>query len=192
MSTVTPTPKHLPGLTWIGTMTDDEFAALPEDGRRLELLDGEVYMAAQPRLDHSRFSLRLGSRLLAWVLQHSLGDVFVTPDMRLAPSWSPVPDLAFVATVHFARLHPNYINGPADLSIEILSPSTEAVDRGLKFREYARHGVQWYWIVDLDAQTLEEYENVNGAFVLRQTVPFSVLFSPRLFPGLTIDLAACL
>lgn len=83
-----------------------------------------------------------------------------------------------------------HIDGPVDLIAEIVSSATESFDRGIKFEAYARCGTAWYWIVDVDAQKVEEYENVSGEFVRTQTVPFNVLFSPRLFPGLTVDLAS--
>lgn len=191
MSTVTPTPKHRPGLTWLGTMTNEEFSAMPETPYKTELLDGEAYMAASPRSDHQFFQNDFAAALHAWVRQYSLGRMAQCLDMRLAPAWTFCPDILFISTVRMSQVQRNYIDGPADLAVEILSPSTEHIDRGEKFVEYARYGVAWYWIVDLDAQTLEEYENVNGSFVLTQTVPFATIFSPRLFPGLTIDLARC-
>lgn len=192
MSTTLPTPKHRPGLTWLGTMTEDEFAALPENPYKAELLDGEAYMAAAPRLDHQDFAFRFGIVIHLWVEQHSLGRVSLSNEVRLSASWTFCPDVVFLSTGRFAQRIGTRSDGPVDLAVEVLSPSTEHVDRGDKFLQYAHFGVSWYWIVDLDTQTLEEYENVNGSFVLTQTVPFATLFSPRLFPGLSIDLAVCL
>jgi Uma2 family endonuclease len=79
-----------------------------------------------------------------------------------------------------------------ELVVETLAPTNVSHDRVTKFGAYARAGIEWYWIVDLEARTLEEYENAGGAFRLVATVPFSVPFQPRFFPGLTIDLAAIL
>jgi Uma2 family endonuclease len=172
-------------------MSSTQFATLPVCERKLELLDGEVVMAAQPRFDHQDFVGGLLAELRAWVRAGNLGRVAISPGVRLAEGWTPAPDIVFVATARLASIGDD-IDGPVDLAVEILSPSNTATDRVTKFEAYARYGVGWYWIVDLEARALEEYENAGGAFRLLATVPFSVPFQPRLFPGLTIDLAAIL
>jgi Uma2 family endonuclease len=79
--------------------------------------------------------------------------------------------------------------GPVDLAVEVLSPSNEDDDREGKFSAYAEHNIPWYWIVDLNRRVLEEYELVGGRYGNRVDAPFDRPFAPRLFPGLTIDLA---
>lgn len=53
-----------------------------------------------------------------------------------------------------------------DFVVEILSGSTEKNDRGIKFEDYAIHGVKEYWIVDATKETIEQYLLQNGAFEL--------------------------
>jgi Uma2 family endonuclease len=170
-------------------MTSEQYAALPECERKLELLDGVVVMAARPRIDHQRVVGRLFAVLDLWTTQHGLGVVCPEPEVRLTDSWSPAPDLVFVSTANRGRIQQTHIQGPVDLAIEILSPSNTGSDREDKFAAYARFGIPWYWIVDLDARTLEEYQAENGVYIHRWDHPFDQPFSPRLFPGLTIDLA---
>jgi len=50
--------------------------------------------------------------------------------------------------------------------VEVLSESTEALDRGIKFEDYAAHGVGEYWIVDPDQETIEQYLLHEGAYRL--------------------------
>ena len=58
------------------------------------------------------------------------------------------PDIIYIAPENQGRLLHNYLDGPADLAIEVVSPGSEAVDRGDKFKEYERGGVREYWLID--------------------------------------------
>jgi Uma2 family endonuclease len=185
-----PMPERPPVVLF--RMTSDEFLRLPEAECPLELIDGAVVMAAQPLNRHQRFLSLLFGLLNAWVEANRLGRVYPDCGVRLSDTWIPAPDLSYLSNAHLGRDLDSHIDGPVDLAVEILSPSNTATDRVTKFEAYARYGVGWYWIVDLEARTLEEYENTGGTFRLLATVPFSVPFQPRLFPGLTIDLAAIL
>jgi Uma2 family endonuclease len=170
-------------------MTSDQYEQLPETKQNLQLLNGEVVMSPRPRAEHQVFAADLYGVLAAWVRVHQLGRVYPDTDMRLDDDWTPAADLAFLATAHLGRVQRGRIVGPADLAVEILSPSNAADDRGGKFRAYAAHGIGWYWIVDLRRRVLEEYELVGDAYGNRLDVPFDRPFTPRLFPGLSIDLA---
>jgi Uma2 family endonuclease len=178
------------GVVLFRSLDAHAFFRLPAGERKLELFAGDVVMSASALNSHQRFLGRLFGVLDAWVEARGLGRVFPEPNLRLAPEWVPIPDLAFLATAALHRDLDSHIDGPVDLAVEILSPSNTATDRVTKYEAYARYGVGWYWIVDLEARALEEYENTGGAFRLLATVPFAVPFQPRLFPGLIIDLAA--
>jgi Uma2 family endonuclease len=110
--------------------------------------------------------------------------------MKLDERWSPAPDLVFVARKNFKRVKEKRIEGPIDLAVELLSPTNPQIDRVTKFAAYARYGIPWYWIVDLKARVLEEYELTGDIFGNLVKAGFGKPFRPRLFPGLTIDLAS--
>jgi Uma2 family endonuclease len=110
--------------------------------------------------------------------------------MKLDGIWTPAPDLVFIARRHLNRVKDKRIEGPVDLAVEVLSPKNPEMDRDTKFAAYARFGIPWYWIIDLKNRVLEEYERVGKTYDHRVDVPFDQVFSPRLFPGLTIDLAS--
>lgn len=171
-------------------MNSDEFVALPESGLHVELLNGEVVVSPRPRLPHQQFIGRLFAVLDAWVEKHNLGEVYPEVEMRLDDEWTPAPDLAFVRTQNLNRIGDTQILGPVDLVVEVLSPSNEIDDRTTKFTAYAEHGIPWYWIVDLQRRVLEEYELVGGVYSNPILVPFDAAFLPRVFPQLTINLAA--
>jgi Uma2 family endonuclease len=179
------------GLLVLFPMTSDEFCELPESETvQLELLDGEVVVMPRATLFHQYFWFELAVAVRAWVKKHGLGQVLLDTLMKLDGEWTPAPDIAFIAKRHLKRAKEKRIEGPVDLAIEILSRGTVRVDRKFKFATYAKHGIPWYWIVDLKARVLEEYELVQGTYTNLVKAPFDEPFKPRLFPGLVIDLAS--
>ena len=76
------------------------------------------------------------------------------------------PDLLFVAAAHLPRLQETYLDGPADLVVEIVSPESAGRDRGEKFIEYEAGGVLEYWLLDPQRQWAEFYLLQNGRYHL--------------------------
>jgi Uma2 family endonuclease len=183
------TPNPITGRVALFRMTSAEFAALPQSREHLELLNGEVVLSPRPRPPHQQFLGRLFAVLDDWVQQHRLGEVYPEVEMLLDEKWTPAPDLVFVAAERVDRVGDKQIIGPADLAVEVLSPSNPTDDRVGKFRAYAEHDIPWYWIVDLDRRVLEEYELIAGTYGNQVDAQFDQPFVPRRFPGLTIDLA---
>lgn len=172
-------------------MTSEQFCALPpSETVRLELLDGEVIMAARPAPDHQHFLGELYVVLRNWVRSHRLGHVFLDTLMKVGGRWTPAPDLCFLETNHRKRVKRKRIEGPVDLAVEVTSPWDKKIDRVTKFKAYAQFGIPWYWIVDLRTRVLDEYELVGRAYANPVSAPFDQPFAPRLFPGLVIHLAS--
>ena len=145
-------------------LTYEDYLAMPDDGRRYEILDGEIAVTATPVTLHQ---LIVGN--LYWVLRghihgRRLGQVYLSPiTVILANTTVVEPDLVYVDNGRADLVGERGINGAPSLLIEVLSPSTAANDRGPKFQAYARYGVPCYWIVDTDARALEAYElGVDG------------------------------
>ena len=165
-------------------------ARLPSgDGKRYEILDGELYVTPAPTPLHQRLSKRLQRRLEDHFEARGLGEVFNAPiDLILAEHDIVEPDLLIVADP--AQISDRGIERAPLLVAEILSPSTRAQDRGVKMRRYADLGVPHYWIVDPDAQTIECRRLDGGTYriVADAAVP-EVLRHPD-WPELDIDLGA--
>ena len=135
--------------------TYQDYQHTPDD-QRYELLDGELIMVPAPNLGHQRIGTQLGWRLAQFVTERGLGEVFFAPcDVVLSNTDVAQPDLLFVSheRAHLLLGGANVLGAP-DLVVEILSPSTAGRDQTLKRALYAKHGVQEYWLVDPDAQTV--------------------------------------
>ncbi|MCG8556271.1 MAG: Uma2 family endonuclease [Proteobacteria bacterium] len=171
-------------------LTYEDYRRLPDDGRRYELFEGEVYVTPAPLVVHQRISRNLEFQLHRYVQQHGLGEVLDAPvDVILGRTTVLQPDLLYVSRKREAIVTRHGVEGPPDLVIEILSDSTRERDRGVKQQLYARHGVAHYWIVDPATKTVAEHVLEEGGYVLLRTYVANDVMAPALFPELAIDLA---
>ncbi len=146
-------------------LTYEDYVTLPDDGRRYEILDGELAVSPSPRTLHQRVLRALGFSIHEWVTPRGLGEVFIAPvDVILDRTTVVVPDLVFVSQARAAIVTEKAIEGAPDLLVEILSDSTARHDRGAKMKLYAHYGVARYWIVDADARALEIYALRDGVY----------------------------
>jgi Uma2 family endonuclease len=147
------------------TYTYDDLANTPDDGRRYEIINGELVVSPSPLLDHQRVVGRLYRWLADFVEARQLGEVFVGPtDVFFSESNVVVPDVLFVARNRSNILHRRYVAGAPDLVIEVLSTKTRRVDLGRKKALYAAAGVAEYWIADPSARTVAVWTLVNGDY----------------------------
>ena len=149
-------------------MTYEEFLAWADEDTCAEWVNGEVVMHSPASDRHQDISDFLTSVLRAFVETRRLGIIRSAPfQMRLAHSGRE-PDLLYLAYEHLERRKGTYLDGPADLVVEIMSPESAARDRGEKFYEYAEAGIPEYWLIDPDAQWAEFYR--LGEFGLYEPV----------------------
>lgn len=172
-------------------LTYEDYCRLPNDGRRYEILEGELAVTPAPTPGHQELLLNLAALLRDHVTSRRLGKVYVSPiDVILARTSVVQPDLVFVRADRLSLVSGRGIEGPPDLVVEVLSPTTEAQDRGAKLQLYARHGVPHYWLLDPDARRLEAYELAGTSYRLVADLTGTADFAPALFPGLTLPLDA--
>ena len=170
-------------------LTYEDYRLTPDDVR-YELLDGELVMSPAPRLSHQMTCMELGALLHMFVKARGLGQVFSAPcDVVLSDTDVVQPDLLFVANERaHMLLDGDNVQGPPDLVVEILSPSTAEGDRTLKRALYAQHGVREYWLVDPDAKTVTVLLlGAAGFTVAARYGADQTLTSPTL-PGFTANL----
>jgi Uma2 family endonuclease len=130
---------------------------LTEDSRA-EFINGEVVVQSPAKMEHLDVVMRIASPLKAFLQVHGLGKVTTEKALIVLTRNDYEPDVCFWGKTKSAGFARDQLKFPApDFVVEVLSPSTEATDRGLKMDDYAAHGVAEYWIVDCDAQTVEQY-----------------------------------
>lgn len=145
---------HMPTVKrrWTVADLDD----LPDDGARYEVIDGELFVTPSPSLLHQRAIVVLYSLLEPYLSAARLGDVVVAPaDVTFSPTRLVQPDLFVIPMANGRRPVRFEDVGRLSLAVEVLSPSTARADRVAKRTIYREEGVSEYWIVDLDARTIE-------------------------------------
>jgi Uma2 family endonuclease len=165
-----------------GSWTYEDYAALPDDGHRYEIVNGVLVMAPAPSPEHQSIAVRIAYYLFPHIDLVGIGKLFTAPiDVELGPKNVYQPDLVVVLNAHLDRVAEKKIIGAPDLVVEVASPSTAAYDRLTKYEEYARAGITEYWIVKLIAHTVEVLVLENGKyrslgiFSGQQTLPSRVL-----------------
>lgn len=176
------TPAKIP-LTWA------EYRGLPDDGRRYELIEGDLFVTPAPASFHQTVSRRLQHAMMTQLEDTGIAEVFDAPiDVHLSETSIVQPDLALVRLARTGVVSRRGIEGAPDLIVEILSPGTADRDRYLKRALYARHSVPEYWIVESERGGIELHRVTPSGYELtRRFDRASTLTSPE-FPELSIPL----
>lgn len=142
--------------------TEDEVRRLIDDAPaptpRYELVDGELLVTPAPSRLHQRVVFELAKILSVFVDAHGLGELAISPnDVRLAPELVVQPDIFVVPSDAGRRPRTDIPTTRLLLAVEILSPGSARFDRVVKRRAFQAAGVPEYWIVDVDARTIERW-----------------------------------
>ncbi len=142
-----------------GRMSYEEFLEWCDEDTWAEWVDGEVIMLSPANTRHQDVSGFLINIMRIYVEAHDLGKVLSAPfPMKFGEiRRGREPDILFIAKEHLDRLKETYLDGPADLVIEIISPESRLRDRGEKFAEYELGGVKEYWLIDPEEQRADFY-----------------------------------
>src|SRR5437762_11127016 len=139
----------------------------PDDGKRYEVIDGQLYVTPPPIPEHQGALGVLFSYIGPFVRGRRLGRVYFAPiGVVLDDENGLQPDLVYIARERLDLISGRGIEGAPDLVAEVLSPSTRARDRGIKLRRYAASGVPHYWIVDPRTRALEAYRLTEQGYEL--------------------------
>ncbi|MDI6792410.1 MAG: Uma2 family endonuclease [bacterium] len=168
----------------------EEFRNLPEGPPDYEFEEGEVIPLARPHGRHQLVLIRLGAALVSYITQRKAGRIWPEIDVELTERKSYVPDLVYLAQEHLDRMgNDGKIHGAPDLVVEVSSPGTVSRDRVTKFNAYLEAGVSWYWIIDPQELTIEEYNRHEDGYYWRtKSIDAGDVFRPDLFPGLELNL----
>ena len=170
-------------------LTYDDYCLLPNNGRRYEIIDGELFVTPSPRRAHQRVISQLSRVLGNFVEERGCGEVYVAPfDVVFSLHDVVEPDILYVSKERASVLTEKNVQGAPDLVVEVLSIATAEIDRTTKLKLYARYGVQEYWLIDPDEGTAEVYRRKGRGFArVANLQPDDSLTTP-LLPGFSVPL----
>jgi Uma2 family endonuclease len=168
-------------------LTYDDYAALPDDGNRYEIIDGELFLVPAPNRSHQEISINLLMLIGPYVRAKKLGTVYHAPfDVVLSKTNVVQPDIMFVSAARDEVITDANIQGAPDLVIEILSPSHRSRDEVTKRRLYTQFEVAEFWIVDPARETVKVFR--DGEVVAELHAKKNDRLTTSLLPGLEIPL----
>jgi Uma2 family endonuclease len=143
------------------------FYKIVEENKKMEFINGEIVFHSPVKLQHNDATFLLGMLLKAFVNKNKLGFVGVEKIMISLTRNDYEPDICFFNKEKAQNFKRKQVQFPApDFVVEVLSDSTAKNDRETKFQDYAAHGIGEYWIVDAEAQMIEQYVLQNEQYEL--------------------------
>src|SRR5215510_2866451 len=173
-------------------MTVDDLDAMPEDGNRYEVIEGELFVSRAPGLTHQIVSGNIFGCFYNYLTQHPVGRIIATPGLILSRHSGVIPDLVFYSHARGDEIIWNErLNAAPEIVIEILSPGREnlARDRIAKRKLYEKHRVKEYWIVDTENRSVEVYRLVNQSLELHATLRNNDEVTSPILPGFSCALS---
>jgi len=170
-------------------LTYDDYCLLPNNGRRYEIIDGELFVTPSPRRAHQNVVTQLSYYLVEFVKREGGGRVYVAPfDVVFSFHDVVEPDILYVAKERASVVTEKNVQGAPDLVVEVLSETTAEIDRTTKLKLYARYGVQEYWLVDPEQCTAEIYRREARGFERVASLQPSDSLATPLLPGFSVPL----
>jgi Uma2 family endonuclease len=167
--------------------TSADLEVMPQDGKRREIVDGELLVSTQPGGRHQTVCSLAWSLLHNWNEGTGLGYVIEGLGVIFGESDDVAPDVAWVSRERYAEFidDAEHLHAPPELVIEVLSPgpTNERRDRGTKLKLYSRRGVDEYWIADWRARALSVYRRQGEVLELVGTWTGSDVLTSPLLPG---------
>ena len=171
-------------------LTYDDYVKLPDDGKRYEIIDGELYVNPAPVLRHQWIVLNIASALHGYFRTSGGGKAFVAPtDVVFSDDNIVQPDVIAIKTERAGLLGEKNVQGAPNLAVEVLSDGTRRIDEGRKRELYARFGVDEYWIVDPELELVKIYRRTATAFerVAEVGTDDGGAITTPLLPGFSLD-----
>ena len=170
-------------------MTYEEYLNAPEIPEHTEWVNGRVIPMMSVSKKHAELTTYLIQLIGVYAKANEIGGVYADPfNMKLGGSLAGrAPDVLFVRTDRLALVREQFLDGPADLVVEVISPGTERIDRRVKFAEYQAGGVPEYWILDPHREVAEFYVRDEGGIYQPGIVTAEGEFTSTVVAGLRIQ-----
>jgi Uma2 family endonuclease len=168
----------------------DDYLSLPDDGKRYQVIAGDLVMTPAPETKHQIVLMRLARILADFLEENDLGQILIAPcDVVLSPEDVVQPDIFFVSAERKHIVGEKNVIGAPDLVIEVLSPSTEEWDRRAKMAVYSRSRVKESWIVDPDSECIEMRVLQKNAWKRARIFGKKEVLTTSLLPGCRVPIA---
>jgi len=152
-------------------MTVDDLEAMPEDGNRYEVIEGELFVSCAPGLTHQLVTSNIIRLIGRYLDEHPIGSIVPTPGLILDLYSGVIPDVVFFTHQRGSEIiAKERLNAAPEIVIEILSPGRPNIerDRVAKFQLYGKFGVKEYWIIDPDNRAVETYSTHGQGLTLNK------------------------
>jgi Uma2 family endonuclease len=185
-------PKEPPMSTTL-RWTSADLAVMPDNNKRYEIIDGELYVSRQPHWHHQRTCVKICTVLEAWSMQTGAGEANLAPGLIFAEDDDVAPDVVWLSSARRASIlgADGHLHAAPELVVEVLSPgaANERRDREAKLKLYSRRGVLEYWIVDWRTQQVAVYRREELALRLAATLYATDTLTSPLLAGFACTIA---
>ena len=172
-------------------VTADELLRMPDDGRRYELIEGELIEMAPAGGRHGRVGAKIVTRLCLYVEGNDLGELLASEVgffLQRDPDTVRAPDAAFIAK---DRLPPEgipvgFVDTIPDLVVEVVSPNDRAGQLQAKVEQWIEYGVKVVWLVNPERRSITVYRSLSDVQVLHED---DTLTGEPVLPGFTCPVA---
>jgi Uma2 family endonuclease len=174
--------------------TTADLDVMPDDGGwlRHEVIEGELFVTRAPHIRHQSAAGKIQVWLENWSEETGLGNSFQAPGVVFTPTDAVIPDVVWASKTRLDRGidEAGHFTVAPELVVEILSPGeqNEQRDKGVKLKLYSRYGVQEYWIVNWQLQTLEIYRRTDAQLQLVGTLLAGDTLTSPLLPGFSVQM----
>jgi Uma2 family endonuclease len=170
-------------LRWVSA----DLELLPENGKRYEIIDGELFMSKAPRYEHQRACKNITRLLDDWSRLNKSGEAFAGSGVIFGDNDDVIPDVLWISRERWDLLvgSDGHFHGAPELVVEVLSftGSNERRDREFKLKLYSRRDVKEYWIVDWLTRRVEVFRRRGRGLKLVETLSASKTLTSPLLPG---------
>jgi len=173
--------------------TSADLEALPDDGTRYEIIEGELYVSKVPHWHHQQACAEILTELKNCSRAAGRGEAIACAGLIFSPDNDVIPDVIWISEerLQTALKDDGHLHSAPELAVEVLSPgwANEKRDREAKLGLYSRRSVDEYWIVDWQQRSIDIYRRVEGALVLKSTLSETGILTTPLLPGFSCAVA---
>jgi Uma2 family endonuclease len=172
--------------------TTADLALFPDNGKRYEIIDGDLIVTRAPRWSHQKVTGRIFNALDTWCQSGGFGEAAINPGIIFTDEDNVIPDVVWVSSERLNLLldEAEHLTGAPELVVEVLSPGEKNKQRDtqLKLKLYSQQGVQEYWIVDNTLRQMQVYRRENAVLSLVVTLQATDTLTSPLMPGFACPL----